>query len=237
MYYVDPSSLSSSHPLRTDKATAWPVAESSEDIHALYAAGFLPAFLPPAAHCRLFYQAPQSVRVDVRQFSPSSENRRILRKTEQFTFSVCPREEFQYNPIVVGKFCKEYFDAKFGKGVMSVSRIKRIFHAPMITHIFTFSREGKRVGYVAAFLSDTLFHYAFAFYDLAWYRENLGIGMMTQCVVWAQSKGKQFIYLGSVRDEKGLYKTQFPGWEFWDGAQWVHDKEELKRRVHAKQES
>ncbi len=236
MYHVDPSSLLSSRPLRADGATAWPIAESSEDIHALYAAGFLPAFLPLASHCRLFYQAPRSVRVDMRRFSPSSENRRILRKTEQFSFSVRLKEEFQYDPIVVGKFCKDYFDAKFGKGVMSVSRIKRIFHAPMTSHVFTFFREGRRVGYVAAFLSDVLFHYAFAFYDLALYRENLGMSMMTQSVVWAQSEGKRFMYLGSVRDEKGLYKAQFPGWEFWDGTQWVNDKEELRRRIRADQE-
>ena len=239
-----------------DFDTEYVVAESEDEVRDLYASGYLPAFLPPAQTERLFYIPPRSLRVDLSTFEPSSENRRILRRTEQFTYVVGAdgrppvREQFQYDPIRVGKFCKDYFDEKFGKGVMSVSRIKRVFGAPQTTHVFEYkildpfpsgvrgkpksgmtSEDGERVGYVTAYIDGEVFKYTFAFYDLAYYKESLGIRMMLDSVLWAKEYGKKYIYLGSVRDEGALYKTQFKGWEFWDGKQWSGDKEELKKLV------
>lgn len=119
---------------------------------------------------------------------------------------------------------------------MSVSRIKRIFHAPQTTHVFEFSvgaihESPKRVGYVTAYIDDEIFNYTFAFYDNNSGQKNLGMGMMLNCVKWAKEHGKKYIYLGSVKDASGLYKTQFAGWEFFDGGVWSEDKERLKEVI------
>lgn len=207
------------------KATIVP---SEGEVGRMYESGWLPAFLPAAKEGRLFYRAPQSLRVDLSKFELSSENRRVLKKADQFEHEIALKEDFAYDPITVGKFCKDYFDEKFGTGVMSVSRIKRIFSAPMTTHVWKYHRGGERVGYVTCFINDELFNYTFAFYDLKYYKENLGIRMMLDAVIWVKENGKKYIYLGSVRDASGLYKTQFKGWEFWDGERWSGDKEQLK---------
>lgn len=264
--------------------TEYVVAEDKE-VGKLYERGYLPAFLPPAKDMRLFYLAPRSLRVNLKKFELSSENRRILKKTSRFDHVIyhvgaihkSSFRRFEYDPIRVGKFCKDYFDEKFGRGVMSVSRIKRIFSAPMTTnvwvyyvaadqsiHLKNFSRAASRridtlqrekfyksssvysasshldkrgsgrVGYVTCYIDNDIFNYTFAFYDLNYYKDNLGIRMMLDSVMWAKENGKNYIYLGSVRDSSGLYKTQFRGWEYFDGSEWSVDKDELKQAITSK---
>ena len=51
---------------------------------------------------------------------------------------------------------------------------------------------------------------------------------MTKAVIWAKKSGKKYIYLGSAKNEKSLYKFQFKGVEWFDGKNWTDDIEKLK---------
>ena len=53
--------------------------------------------------------------------------------------------------------------------------------------------------------------------------------MMTKAIVWAKEHGKKYVYLGSARDSAALYKTQFKGFEWFDGKEWRDDIDELKK--------
>lgn len=55
--------------------------------------------------------------------------------------------------------------------------------------------------------------------------------MMLQAVIYAQEKGKEFIYLGSIYTKGSLYKTEFRGFEFFNGMGWSFDKSELKHLI------
>ncbi len=52
--------------------------------------------------------------------------------------------------------------------------------------------------------------------------------MMTAAVDHFAKVGFGFIYLGSCYSPNALYKTQFAGAEFFNGACWSHNLEELK---------
>jgi arginyl-tRNA--protein-N-Asp/Glu arginylyltransferase len=193
-------------------------------------------FLPSSRNLDRFYLCRQ-VRVDLRKFQPSSENRRILRKGECITASLVPRADFDYTPER-REFFKNYADIKFGKDVMSYDRLDSLFTSKITSHLLLFSdtRAGREVGVVTLYLEpNSLAYYYYAFYDLNYYSRNLGMFMMTTAVRLFAERGFQFLYLGSCYIESALYKTQFAGAEFFNGARWSENLEELKYLIRREQ--
>src|SRR5262249_40011553 len=144
---------------------------------------FEQGFLPSTRNLDRFYLCRQ-VRVDLRKFQPSSENRRILRKGEGITPTLVPRGEFDYTPER-REFFKNYADIKFGKDVMSHDRLDSLFTSKITSHLLVFNdnHAGKQVGVVTLYLEpNSLAYYYYAFYDLNYYSRNLGMFMMTMAV-------------------------------------------------------
>jgi hypothetical protein len=56
--------------------------------------------------------------------------------------------------------------------------------------------------------------------------------MMTLAVDWAFNQHKQYIYLGTAYTSGSLYKSQFNGFEFFNGFSWSDNLEELKYLVN-----
>jgi arginyl-tRNA--protein-N-Asp/Glu arginylyltransferase len=177
----------------------------------------------------------RSLRVNLRNFELNSENRRILRKSESLSMSV---EELPYKNYSweIHKLGKEYYTKKFGDKVMSASKIKSMFTDMAnenMTHVAIFANEGNAVGFALMYLSETIVHYAYPFYDLDSDLSNLGMSMMIRVVAWAKETGKEFVYLGSVTDENAFYKLQFLGLEWWENSSqsWSEDLNKLKKEV------
>ncbi len=206
----------------------WAFPEPGETPADLFHQGFLPS----SRSLDRFYLCRQ-VRVDLRQYRPSSENRRILRKGQGIAARLVPRAEFDYTPQR-RDFYKTYADIKFGKDVMSVERLDSLFEARITSHVllFTDTRSGQEIGTVTLYLEpDTLAYYYYAFYDLNYYSRNLGMFMMTSAVALFAERGFTFLYLGSCYVQNALYKTQFAGAEFFNGVRWSANLEELKHLI------
>ncbi len=202
----------------------WLLREESDELEKIYENGFLPIRNLPGV-----YYLSRSVRVKLADFEPSSENRRILKKTESFESDIVPLSEFNYTPEIQ-KFCKNYADDKLGKGLFTAPAIKTIFTGKVFNYLFVFKeiKTQKPVGYAVCFVSSNLLQYAHAFYDLTYYKDNLGARMMLEAIIWAKKSGKKFAYLGTCYEENALYKTEFKGMEFFNGFSWSSDLEELK---------
>src|SRR5690349_4124432 len=71
----------------------WAFPEPGETPADLFDQGFLPS----SRDLDRFYLCRQ-VRVNLKKFRPSSENRRIMRKGEGFTVELIPRDSFEYTP-------------------------------------------------------------------------------------------------------------------------------------------
>ena len=211
----------------------WAFPEPGETPADLFNAGFLPS----SRQLDRFYLC-RHIRVALGKFTPSSENRRILRKGESITAQLIPRAEFEYTPAR-REFCKRYTDAKFGASGMSYERLDSLFTSAITSHVllFTDSTTGAEVGLATLFVEgDRMAFYYYAFYDLAHPNRSLGLFMMTTAVELLAARGCQQLYLGSCYAENALYKTQFTGFEFFTGVRWSENLEELKFIVRRQQQ-
>ena len=203
----------------------WAIPESHETPAMIFARGFLPA----SREFEHFYMCRQ-VRVNLKEFSPSSENRRVKRKCQGINYQLVPRSGFEYSSEW-REFCKYYADVKFGKDVMTYARLDSLFNSRIVSHLLVFrdSESGKEVGISTLYLeSKTLAYYYYSFYDLNYYARNLGMFMMTSAVENFAKLKFDFIYLGSCYSRNALYKSQFSGAEFFNGFRWSQDLKELK---------
>lgn len=203
----------------------WGFPEPGETPAQMFNGGFLPS----SRNLDRFYLC-RHVRVDLPQFKPSSENRRVLRKGEGIQFQLIPRAEFDYTAERRAAF-KAYTDIKFGKDSMTFARLDSLFASPIISHllVFTDTQTGEEVGTATLYLEGgELAFYYYAFYDLNYFQRNLGLYMMTSAVAEFARRGTRHLYLGSCYSENALYKTQFAGAEFFNGFRWSQDLKELK---------
>lgn len=211
----------------------WLLREEDDEVDKIYEAGFLPIRNQPGV-----YYLSRSLRVDLVKFELSSENRRILNKTADFTYDVVPLSEFEYTPVVQ-KFCKDYMDQRFGKGYLTAAGVKNIFQKGVYSHVFVWRKVGfpEPVGYAVCFINETLLQYAHVFYDLELLESNIGIRMILQAAIWAKENGKEFAYLGTVYNQSNYsYKTEFSGFQFFNGFRWSDNLEELKELITYKED-
>lgn len=201
---------------------------TEKNINELYNIGFL---FTRAGKGKLY--ETRSVRIDLNKFELSSENRRVLRKTEEVKMETIqiPYSDYSWE---VGKFGKDYYETKFGKGIFSANKIKELLtdkDKSNFNLLLKFTSQDKTLGYVVCYENQEIVHYCYPFYDLNSNISNLGIGMMTKAIVWAKENKKRYVYLGSVKDRAGLYKFQFEGMEWWDKKTWQNNLNILKQQI------
>lgn len=181
----------------------------------------------------------RSLRINLENFRLNSENKRILRKTEEITceFKNLPLENYSWE---IHKLGKDFYSRKFGSKTMSASKIKAMFNnlsEENMNSVFIYSAKDKDLGYCLSYKNSEILHYSYPFYNLDYKNPNLGMGMMVRAVVWAKENDLQFIYLGSITSEKAKYKLQFKGIEWFDVRKedWSEDLGELKGIVSSNQ--
>lgn len=200
--------------LKYDEVTIDPADKA--EINRRYEQGYLFGRIE-----RGYMYQTRSLRLRLAEFTPSSENRRILRKNEQLAVEPkqIPYEDYSWQ---IHKMGKEFYQTKFGDGTMSASKIKSMFTDPKsenMNQVLVYSWEGETIGYCLCYLGQEFLHYNYPFYDLNRETGNLGMGMMLKAILWAQEQGLRYIYLGSVADNSSRYKLQFSGLEWWENGE------------------
>ncbi|MDO8260032.1 MAG: hypothetical protein Q7T50_00865 [Candidatus Magasanikbacteria bacterium] len=179
-------------------------------------------------------QQTRSIRIDLSKFELSSENKRILRKTEDLdlTIHTLPYKNYTWE---IGKMGKDFYEQKFGDGTFSANKIKELLTSERNDFnrllCYVMPREVNddiAVGYCIAVETNDILHYSYPFYILHSTFTNLGMGMMIRAIAYAKEQNKKYIYLGSFQRPGDIYKLQFSGMEWFDGKTWKNDVEELK---------
>lgn len=172
-------------------------------------------------------QQTRSIRIDLSQFELTSENKRILKKTEglELQTRLLPSAEYTWE---IGKMAKDFYDTKFGEKTFSANKIKELLTNPEKSN-FNFLLQYNDFGFVICYESKNLLHYSYPFYDLQSAPKDMGLGMMIRALEYAKEKNKKYVYLGSAQRPSDTYKLQFKGVEWFDGKTWKHDQEELKK--------
>jgi arginyl-tRNA--protein-N-Asp/Glu arginylyltransferase len=191
---------------------------SAENIDTMYNRGFV--FTRPNEG-RM--EQTRSARVDLSKFELSSENRRILRKTEGLMLNVHTLPYSQYN-WEIGKLAKDFYTTKFGDGTFSANKAKELLASGRrdFNRLFAYSLNEEVLGYCISVETPDMLHYSYPFYDLETAPKDMGLGMMTRAIVWAKENGKKYIYLGSAQRESDTYKFQFSGIEVFEQTRWTH---------------
>jgi len=166
----------------------------------------------------------KGLRVDLKNFQLSSENRRILRKTRDYIVSLepLPLKEYDWRIHKVGA---GFYQKRFGENIFSANKIKELivdskkssFNCLAVAKDQKISQD---IGWCISFKTKNIFHYAYPFYELKYFKNNLGISMMLKTLLLAKQSGIRYFYLGSVWDKRAKYKLQFSPQEFFDGQNW-----------------
>lgn len=197
-----------------------------EDLNKLYNEGFVATRID-----RGVFNQTRSLRINLAAFSLSSENRRILKKTEGLSVMshTIPYAEYTWT---MGKLAKDFYTEKFGDGTFSANKIKELLtdsDKSTFNRLFAYHwlAHTLPIGYCIAVETPEILHYCYPFYQLqaSDYElpPNLGLGMMLRAIITAQEEGKKYIYLGSLQRPSDTYKLQFNGLEWFDGTAWQTD--------------
>ena len=176
-------------------------------------------FLPQRNNKNLFY-FQSSCRSNLVNFNLSSENRRILRKTEDFTFERIILTNFNYNSQIQ-KEIKSWI--KTLAWDFPVSSLKNIFNNHIFNYLYIWKdSQNKIIAYSICYFSEKISHIAYVFYhpDLA--HGNLPIRLVLQTIIDSHELGLKYCYLGRFSENSGYYKRNMPGFEYFKDNNWVN---------------
>lgn len=173
--------------------------------------------LPQRNDKNLFY-FQTSCRSNLENFNLSSENRRILRKTEEFTFEKISLKNFNYDL----KIQKEIFNwIKKLKWNFPISSVKNVFKNHIFNYLYIWKDKQKNtVAYSICYFSKNISHIAYVFYNPELAHENLPIRLVLQVIIDSHYLNLKYCYLGRFSPENGFYKRNMPGFEYFTDNQW-----------------
>lgn len=207
------------------------IKETQNELPEIYNKGFLPYTGNLKIESDIFYLA-RSLRVNLSQFSDTSENRRINRKIEDLAIrlEVHKKTNFNIEDPIFFDFCMNYAADRFSGNAMTPERFKYVLSKETGSHILSFHANGKVLGYILAAIEGNAFQYWYAFFDQAYMKSHsLGKWMMWRTIHWAKENDLSFVYLGTCYGKHSLYKVRdHKGLEFFDGSKWNNDTKLLK---------
>lgn len=207
--------------------------EDIKELPDIYQSGFLPYSNDLSDPQEMFYLA-RSLRVELNDFSDSSENRRVDRKLKdlQLELRVISKSEFNFNDITFRNLCLDYAKERFSGNAMTEERFEYVVQRQVLSHIIRFSKkDNSAAGYVFALIEGNTLHYWYSFFDLAIFKHlPLGKWLMWRTIKWAKDIGLDYVYLGTCYGKKSLYKVRdFKSLAFFDGTGWNQDMNLLKK--------
>lgn len=163
------------------------------------------------------YYLDSSSRSNLNNFILSSENRRILKKTNEFQYELIPLKNFNFDLETQKKI---YSWIKELGWDFPTSSIKTIFTNHIFNYLYIWKINDKVIAYSICFFNENISHIAYVFYDPKLQNKNLPIRLVLQTIIDSQKKGLQYCYLGRFSKETGYYKRNMPGFEYFDNKQW-----------------
>ncbi|MCB9809431.1 GNAT family N-acetyltransferase [Candidatus Peribacteria bacterium] len=197
-----------------------------------FAAGYSPHTMTPWVEGKTVFRLNRSVRIALRDWTETSENRRLEGKVAplSITAALIPLEEFAFTEAF-WRFCEHYSEQRWLTGRrFDRAHLERLIATPVATHILTYTSDGQPIGYVLSCWTGVSFYHWFSFYDLRYYDDySLGKWCMGHCIAWAAAAGGQYAYLGTCYGESARYKVRdFNAVEWYTGEGWSRDRELLR---------
>ncbi|MFA7301049.1 MAG: hypothetical protein WC069_01980 [Candidatus Shapirobacteria bacterium] len=176
--------------------------------------------LPQRNNKNLWYQDSSS-RSNLSEFNLSSENRRIINKTNIYRYQLIQLSEFRFTPFIqktIYKWIKEIgWD-------FPISSVKTIFTNHIFNYVYVWlDKDDNAVAYSICYFSKEISHIAYVFYNPKLSHDNLPIRLSLQAIIDSHDKNLKYCYLGRFNPEikLGYYKRELPGFEYINNNNWI----------------
>lgn len=184
------------------------------DIDTNYFQGLL-----PQRNSGKFWYSDTSSRSNLTDFQLSSENRRILNKTQEFNYEFIPLNTFSFTSQIQ----KTIFSwIKQLEWDFPISSVKTIFTEHIFNYLYLWKNSsGEIIAYSICYFSQNISHIAYVFYHPQYSHGNLPIRLVLQTIIDSHDRGLKFCYLGRFSLETGYYKRNMPGFEYFNQGNWI----------------
>lgn len=183
---------------------------NSQSIEENYNQGLL----PQRNNKDVFYKE-SSCRSNLLKYKLSSENRRIIQKTQNFTYQKIPITSFTYDHSLQKQLSSWTKELQWN---IPVSSIKNLFTNHIFNQVYIWKNEaGEIIAYSLCYFSDNISHIAHVFYHPDYNHSNLPIRMVLQVVIDSFDLNLKYCYLGGFWN----YKRNMPGFELFDNNRWI----------------
>ncbi len=175
--------------------------------------------LPQRNQSNFWYHDTSSRSNLINEFKLSSENRRIINKTQEFTFELIPLNNFEFTPGIQ----KQIFSWIKGLGWdFPISSVKTIFTNHIFNYLYIWKDSNNNpIAYSICYFSDSISHIAYVFYSPEYSHGNLPIRLVLQTVIDSHDRGLNYCYLGRFSPDTGFYKRNMPGFEHFQNNNWI----------------
>jgi len=175
-------------------------------------------FLPQRNKINNWYSESSS-RSNLSKFELNSENRRILNKTQNFSFEKIKLSEFNYNSDIQKQIFSWLKELNWD---FPTSSVKQIFTNHIFNYVYIWKTEdGQIIAYSICYFSEKISHIAYVFYNPQFSHNNLPIRLVLQVIIDSHQDGLNFCYLGRFSESNGFYKRNMPGFEYFKDGQWL----------------
>lgn len=187
--------------------------KSNLPIDQIYAQGFL----PQRNEKGLFYLSSSS-RSNLSKFNLSSENRRILNKTNQLTFITCDLTGFNLD-LETKKRINSWI--KNLGWDFPMSSVKYVFKNHIFNTLYIWYDGTDIIAYSICLFGQDFSHISYVFYHPDYQHQNLPIRLVLQVIIDSSDKKLDYCYLGQFSPTTGFYKRTMPGFEYYQENQWI----------------
>jgi len=184
-----------------------------ESIENAYSHGMLPQRNDP----NLFYRE-SSCRSNLKNFNLSSENKRIINKTTNFSYTIDDLANFNYTKDIQKRIHQW---VKLLSWNIPTTTVRTIFTKHLFNQVYSwYDNTNIPIAYGLCLKTEHIGHIGYVFYDPEYSHSNLPIRMVLQFVIDCQKNNLEYAYLGRFSEENGFYKRNMPGFEYYHQNSW-----------------
>jgi arginyl-tRNA--protein-N-Asp/Glu arginylyltransferase len=184
------------------------------NIEKNYSQGFL-----PQRNNSQFWYSDTSSRSNLSNFQLNSENRRIINKTQDFSFEKNSLKDFSFTPQIqknIHSWIKEL------QWDLPTNSIKTIFTKHIFNYLYIWkNRSDQNIAYSICYFSPSVSHIAYVFYNPQYSHSNLPIRLVLQTIIDSHDNQLKYCYLGRFSQSTGYYKRNMPGFEYFKDDNWI----------------
>jgi hypothetical protein len=175
--------------------------------------------LLPQRNNSQFWYFDTSSRSNLVNLQLTSENRRIINKTNNFTFEKIPLKNFSFTPDIQKTI---YSWIKKLEWNFPISSVKTIFTNHIFNYLYIWKdNSGQTIAYSICYFSTSVSHIAYVFYNPQHNHSNLPIRLVLQTIIDSYDNKLKYCYIGRFSQSVGYYKRNMPGFEYFENGNWI----------------